>query len=143
MAIGVQIVIDCADPAALARFWAAALDYEEQRPPAGFDNWEDALRSWGVPESEFNSAGAVVDPAGVGPRIYLQRVPEGKTVKNRLHLDLAITNGSGTLEARKQALAEAARRLIGLGATQVGVTEDFKGYAIVMQDPEHNEFCVH
>ena len=54
MAREVQIVIDCADPARLATFWASALHYELQPPPEGFDSWQAALASWGVPESEWN-----------------------------------------------------------------------------------------
>lgn len=143
MSIGVQVVIDCADPATLSRFWAAALGYQEPPPPEGFDSWDAALRSWGVPESEFNSAGAVEDPQGRGPRLYFQRVPEPKTVKNRLHLDLNITTGGQPLPERKQLLAGAAERLVNLGASVVREQEDFHGYCIVMHDPEHNEFCVH
>ncbi|HVX43278.1 MAG TPA: VOC family protein [Mycobacteriales bacterium] len=143
MALGVQIVIDCADPAALAQFWAGALGYQLQPPPDGFDSWEDALKAWNVPESEFNSASAVIDPDGQGPRLYFQRVPEPKTVKNRLHMDLNVTTGSDPLEERKRSCAEAADRLGQLGATVRNEQEDFKGYCIVLQDPEGNEFCVH
>lgn len=143
MAIGVQVVMDCSDPAALSQFWAQALGYQLQPPPEGFDSWDAALRAWGVPESEFNSASAAIDPDGAGPRMYFQKVPEGKTVKNRVHLDLNITTGREPLEERKRALAAAAERLVGLGATVLREHEDFKGYCIVMQDPERNEFCVH
>jgi hypothetical protein len=55
MATRVQVVIDCADPERLARFWAVALGYQEQPPPGGFDSWEDALRAWDVPEEQWNS----------------------------------------------------------------------------------------
>src|SRR5262249_10367422 len=67
MATRVQVVIDCADPERLARFWALALGYREQPPPEGFDSWEDALRAWNVPEDQWNSRSAVIDPDGVGP----------------------------------------------------------------------------
>lgn len=143
MSIGVQVVIDCADPAALSRFWAEALGYELAAPPEGFDSWEAALRSWGVPESEFNSASAAHDPDGRGPRLYFQRVPEPKTVKNRLHLDLNITTGREPLDERKKSLAAAADRLLKLGATDPEERENPLGYCIVMLDPEQNEFCVH
>ena|SRR5579875_826133 len=142
MSIGVQVVIDCADPGELSQFWAAALGYEFPPPPQGFDTWEAALRSWGVPESEFNSAGAIEDPQHHGPRIYFQRVPEPKSVKNRLHLDLNITTGSQPLPERKKLLAEAAERLVKLGARISHENED-RAYSIVMLDPEQNEFCVH
>jgi hypothetical protein len=139
----VQVVIDCADPGALSRFWAEALGYELARPPEGFDSWEAALRASGVPESEFNSASAAEDPDGRGPRLYFQRVPEPKTVKNRLHLDLNITTRGQPLPERKQWLASAAGRLVKLGATVSHEKEDDHGYCIVMRDPEQNEFCVH
>jgi hypothetical protein len=143
MALGVQIVFDCADPGAQAQFWAEAVGYQLQPPPEGFDSWEDALRAWKIPEADFNSASAVIDPDGRGPRLYFQRVPEPKTVKNRLHMDLNITDGREPFEARKQALADASDRLVKLGATVQRVHDDVKGYCIVMQDPEGNEFCVH
>src|SRR6266568_1398004 len=78
MAVGVQVVIDCADPARLAEFWAAVLGYKVQDPPPGFDTWQAFLTAQGVPESEWNSASAVVDPSGPGPRVYFQRVPDPK-----------------------------------------------------------------
>ena len=102
MATGVQVVFDCADPDRLARFWAEALGYRLQDPPAGYGSWEDWLRDQNVPEQRWNDASAVVDPDGKGPRIYLQRVPEAKTVKHRVHLDLNISGGpsGGPLEER-------------------------------------------
>ena len=88
MAKEIQVTFDCADPAALAEFWAAALDYEVQGPPPGFDTWPDALTAWGVPEDQWNSKSAIIDPEGKGSRIYFQRVHEGNTVKNRVHHDV-------------------------------------------------------
>lgn len=143
MATGVQVVIDCADLAQLARFWAAALGYVEQEPPTGFASWQDFLRAQGVPESEWNSANAVVDPDQRGPRIFFQRVPEPKTVKNRLHLDLNVGGGrAAPLEARRERVNAEARRLRGLGATEVRATEQRDEFWIVMRDPEGNEFCL-
>ena len=76
MATGVQVVIDCADPAKLASFWAEALGYVLQPPPPGFEAWPDWLREQGIPEEKWTDASAVVDPDRSGPRIFLQRVPE-------------------------------------------------------------------
>ena len=84
----VQITFDCHDADLLAEFWALALDYQYEPPPAGFESWEAALEANGIPLPEPGSIGAVVDPDGVGPRLLFLRVPEGKTVKNRLHLDI-------------------------------------------------------
>ena len=143
MATGIQVVIDCADPARLAEFWAAALGYTMQDPPTGFATWQEFLAAQGVPESEWNSANAVVDPDKHGPRVYFQRVPEPKTVKNRVHLDLNVGGGHATpLETRRERVGAEARRLLSLGATQLRATELRGEYWIVMQDPEGNEFCV-
>ena len=101
---------DCADAVALGSFWAAALgsDLDEDSTPAK----------------------AFVEPAGWGgPTLWFQRVPEGKTAKNRLHFDLRAPEGD---------VAGEVRRLEGLGAT---VLHD-GGDLVVMADPEGNEFCV-
>jgi hypothetical protein len=144
MATGVQVVIDCADPARLSEFWASALGYKLQDPPPGFDSWEALLRARGIPESEWNSASALVDPDGKGPRFFFQRVPEPKTVKNRMHVDLDVANGATTpLEQRKARAHEESARLQTLGAKQLWINEEWSGYSIVMADPEGNEFCLH
>jgi glyoxalase superfamily protein len=144
MSVGVQVVIDCADPAQLAEFWAAALGYKLQDPPPGFASWEEVLKANNVPESEWNSASAVVDPEGKGPRFFFQRVPEPKTVKNRLHVDLNVSGGfSVPLEERKRQSHAEAERLQGLGAKQLWINDNWSGYSIVLADPEGNEFCVH
>jgi len=143
MAVGVQVVIDCADPARLAEFWAAVLGYKVQDPPPGFDSWEAFLTAQGVPESEWNSASAIVDPSGPGPRVYFQRVPEPKTVKNRVHLDVNIGGGRETpLEERRARAHAESQRLQQLGATELRVNDEWRGFSIVMQDLEGNEFCL-
>ena len=144
MATGVQVVFDCADPARLSRFWVEALGYKLEDPPEGYASWEDWLREQGIPEERWNDAGAVVDPDGSGPRIYLQRVPEPKTVKNRVHLDLnAGGGGSVPIEERRRRVDAEAERLQGIGATRLRALEELGVYWVVMQDPEGNEFCVH
>jgi hypothetical protein len=144
MAIGVQVVLDCADPSRLAGFWAEALGYKLDDPPQGYDRWEDWLRDQGIPEEHWNDASAVVDPDGAGPRIYLQRVPEPKTVKNRVHLDLNVSGGSPVpIEERRRRVEAEAERLTGIGATRLRAVEELGVYWVVMQDPEANEFCVH
>ena len=76
-----QVTFDANDPAGLADFWALALGYEIQPPPRGFDSWDDWATGMGIPEENWNDARALVDPTGEGPRIFFQRVPEGKTAK--------------------------------------------------------------
>ncbi|MCU0483419.1 MAG: VOC family protein [Chloroflexi bacterium] len=144
MTTSIQVVFDCADPARQARFWAEALGYVFQPPPPGFDSWEACLRAEGVPEERWNDSAAIVDPGGVGPRVYFQRVPEGKTAKNRVHLDLNASGGpSLTLEERKRLVDAEVARLKGLGATDERGAKDIGGeYWVRMNDPEGNEFCV-
>ena len=79
MAVRFQLVIDCADPDLLARFWAAALGYELEPPPTGFASWDDYWREVGVPEADLGiGADCIIDPDGGGPRIWFQVVPEPK-----------------------------------------------------------------
>ncbi|NRQ51326.1 VOC family protein [Aeromicrobium stalagmiti] len=139
-----QMTFDCADPAALAAFWAEALGYELQPPPEGFESWEAALQTWGVPESEWNSRSAILPAGGAGPRVFFQRVPEGKTAKNRLHLDVRAAPGLQG-DDRMEALEAEASRLEALGATRAYRVEPDgrmeQGF-ITLHDPEGNELCL-
>ena len=141
----VQITFDCADPAALAAFWAEALGYRLQPPPAGFDSWEAALESFGVPREQWNSRSAILPVEGEHPRIFFQRVPEGKAAKNRLHLDVRAAPGLAG-EARMSALEAEADRLQALGAARAYRVEPDPARMefgfITMHDPEGNEFCL-
>jgi hypothetical protein len=144
MATNVQIVFDCANPDALATFWAGALHYKKQDPPPGFATWEDFLRAEGIPENLWNSANAVVDPDGTGPRIFFQQVPERKSVKNRVHLDLNIGGGFGTPQGERRRRIDAeVDRILQLGARKGRTVEERGGYFVNMFDPEGNEFDVH
>ncbi|MCX5378922.1 VOC family protein [Streptomyces sp. NBC_00091] len=144
MAKEFQVTYDCADPGAQAVFWAEALGYRVQPPPEGFADWATALTARGIPPEHHNDRSAITDPDGKGPRVFFQKVPEGKTVaKNRLHLDLRSAPGL-TGDERMAVLEEEATRLEGLGAKRLyrldsdGVDEGI----IVMTDPEGNEFCL-
>ncbi|WP_043496870.1 VOC family protein [Georgenia sp. SUBG003] len=143
MAATVQITFDAADPGALARFWADVLGYQLDPPPPGFASWTDALDAWGVPEERRNDRSAVSDPGGTGPRLFFQRVPESKTAKNRVHLDVRAAPGLQG-EERMAALEERCDQLVALGAVRVRRFEPGGMDAgwIVMQDPEGNEFCL-
>jgi len=139
----IQVVIDCADPDRLVEFWGLALGYVPQPPPEGFASWEDWLRAEGIPESDWNSAGSVEDPEGKRPRLYFQRVPERKTIKNRVHIDVNVGGPRGTpLEERKPRVAEHVRTLKAAGATVLEEVNERGEHWVVMQDPEGNEFCV-
>ncbi len=139
----IQITIDCADPGALAQFWCQALGYQLDPPPAGFDSWDEFLDSIGVPADQRNTRSGCSDPSGVGPRLFFQQVPEPKTTKNRLHLDVRAAPGLAG-EARMAAFEAEAERLVGHGATRLEPHEPgpMGGGWIIMADPEGNEFCL-
>ncbi len=147
MALEFQVVIDAHEPHALGQFWALALGYIDEPPPAGFATWEDALDAWGLPQDDRDLAWAIVDPDGSGPRVFFQRVPEDKTVKNRVHLDVRWSAAQGVdredRTARLAAAREHAGTLVGVGGSMVREVDDPReGAWIVMADPEGNEFCV-
>ncbi len=117
-----ELAIDCADPRGLAQFWCAVLGYDVQEE-------EDGLVSIGspaVPEGKQR-------PGPVPPTFTFARVPEGKAVKNRLHLDLNATD-------RDQ--ADEVRRLLELGARHADVGQTGEESWVCLADPEGNEFCV-
>ena len=117
-----DIVVDCRHPASLARFWAAAMEGYAVAP---YDEEELArLRSEGVFDPEDDPQVLVEGPAG-SPSFFFQRVPEPKTVKNRVHVDLV--GNDAELE-----------RLLSLGASVVDRGSDL----VVLADPEGNEFCL-
>ena len=147
--MALQITFDCADPARLVSFWAAALGYVVEPPPDGFPTWNDYWRHIGVPDDELptdvDAADSIIDPAGVGPRIVFLPVPESKTAKNRMHLDLKISGGRAVpLDERRERIEAEAARLEALGASRLWVNsmDGLDHYGVVMADPEGNEFCV-
>ena len=138
----VQITFDCADPRALSLFWCEVLGYELPPPPPGFESWDAFSAS--LPEEHRNMASACQDPTGAGPRLFFQQVPEGKAVKNRVHLDVRAAPGLEG-EDRIEALEAEAQRLIDLGASKIEVVVQqvpMPATFIVMCDPEGNEFCL-
>ncbi|MEH0467564.1 VOC family protein [Streptomyces sp. B21-097] len=137
----VQVTFDCADPERVARFWCEVLGYVAPSPPKGFDSWDAYDRS--LPPEKRGAWFACSDPSGVGPRLFFQRVPEGKTAKNRVHLDVRV--GTGLVgEERLAALKAECACLMALGATcvQVLVADEENESCISMQDIEGNEFCL-
>ncbi|WP_049651257.1 VOC family protein [Kitasatospora sp. MY 5-36] len=136
-----QVTFDCAEPERVGRFWCEALGYVPPSTPEGFDTWDDYQRS--LPPEKRGSWFAASDPTGVGPRMYFQRVPEGKVVKNRVHLD--VRAGTGLVGAERVAALEAeCARLVALGATRVQllVADEENESCLSMQDVEGNEFCL-
>ncbi|MEU8270427.1 VOC family protein [Sphaerisporangium sp. NPDC049002] len=121
-----DVVVDCRHPASAARFWAAVLDGYEVAP---YDEAElERLRGEGIDDPEDDPTVLVEAQPGVRPRFFFQLVPEPKTVKNRIHLDLACDDLDAEL-----------RRLVALGARVVTTEEHW----VVLTDPEGNEFCLH
>ena len=97
----------------------------------------------GIPEEHWNDASAIIDPDGNGPRIYFQRVPEPKAVKNRLHLDVNAGGPPGMPPSDRRArVDETVKRLAASGATFVTARSEHGGYCVTMLDPEGNEFDV-
>lgn len=139
MGTRLQVVFDAADPHALVRFWAAAVRYDlEDHSPVvaqlltgGQIMGEDVVDVEG--RQVFRDLAACSDPEGNGPRLLFQRVPEGKTAKNRVHLDLQVGAEAAPAEVE---------RLIALGAIVAWTTTDRGPTTTTMQDPEGNELCV-
>lgn len=108
-----ELVVDCSEPARLGEFWREVLGYS-------------------LVEAEDDDDYYIEDPQGSGPGILFQRVPEPKTVKNRLHIDLTPTDGDRASEVE---------RAVALGATPVDIGQGEVSWT-VLADPEGNEFCV-
>ena len=140
----IQIVFDAVEPEKLAEFWELALGYVVEPPPEGFESWEEFAGSIGIPEEEFGEVASRIDPAGEGPRLYFQRVPEKKTpgVKNRVHLDVRVAGREVRGEERKLLVSEHVERLVEAGASLAWRTDNVRGSSVTLYDPEGNEFCV-
>ena len=117
---------DAGDPQRIAAFWALALGYVAE---PGYDDPDGA---------------SIVDPDGVGPAIGFLRVPEGKTSKNRMHIDIRVAGEPPwDMTEREQLIRAKAAALAAAGATSLG--EELYGEHlghVRMRDPEGNEFCV-
>ncbi len=137
----VQVTFDCADPRAVAHFWKAVLGYVDSPVPSGFDSWDAFDAS--LPVQSQGSAWACQDPDGVGPRLFFQRVPELKTAKNRVHLDVRV-GVRLTGDERVAALEADAVRLEALGARRLylQLADEENESCLTMQDIEGNEFCL-
>jgi glyoxalase superfamily protein len=134
----VQVTFDCIEPERVGRFWCEVLGYVVP-PLEGFGTWDDFQHS--MPPEEQGSWFACVDPSGVGPRLYFQRVPERKVAKNRVHLDVRVAYDLEG-EERLAALEAECARLVPLGARRERLLYDGTDACMVMQDIEGNEFCL-
>jgi Glyoxalase-like domain len=136
-----QVTFDCAEPERVARFWCEVLGYVAPPPPDGFASW-DAFNG-SLPPEDRDAWFACSDPTGVGPRLFFQRVPEGKVAKNRVHLDVRVATGL-VGEERLAVLEAECARLLPLGATRFRLllADEENESCLVMQDVEGNEFCL-
>jgi hypothetical protein len=134
-----QVAIDCADPHALVRFWAEAFGFEvedhhdlvvqmlELGQAQASDTVEvDGRKAWAI-------AAACRHPNGSLPRLLFQQVPEPKTVKDRIHLDLHVA--ASDLDATTE-------RVLRLGATKLWDAQQGPHSWTTYADPEGNEFCI-
>jgi len=120
------VVFDCHHPVSLARFWAATLGYQVR----AYDDPElQRLRMEGIDDPEDDPS-VVIDPVDGGPRVWFNRVPEAKTVKNRVHIDVDLDDAADIAAL----VARGARLLRPHGAVP---DEEWA----IMADPEGNEFC--
>ncbi|MBN6036868.1 VOC family protein [Amycolatopsis sp. 195334CR] len=136
-----QVTFDCASPERVARFWCEVLGYVVPSPPAGHATWDDYNDS--LPPEKRDAGFVCSDPTGEGPRLYFQRVPEGKVVKNRVHLCVRV--GTGLVGDERLATLQAeCDRLIALGAEheRTLLADGEEESCIVMRDIEGNEFCL-
>ncbi|WBQ02507.1 VOC family protein [Kribbella sp. CA-293567] len=142
-AFDLHIVFDCTDPDLVAGFWRQALgDYDFPMPiPDGFTTWDEWADAQGIPVEQRPTGRTLVDQVRDRPDIFFLQVPEPKSVKNRLHLDLKVAPGLEGAE-RRDRIEEEAARLVALGATIARPADDADGFHLVLQDPEGNEFCV-
>ncbi|MGY1671198.1 VOC family protein [Geodermatophilus sp. SYSU D00710] len=140
MATDFQVVIDSADPHAQADWWAEALGWQVEPQDEAFIR--RTVEAGHAAEADttthrgalvWASGAAITSPDPDRPRVLFQRVPEGKTVKNRLHLDLRV--GDDRREAE-------VARLLSLGATELWRASQGPFDWVTLADPEGNEFCV-
>jgi len=132
-----QVAIDCADPHRLNRFWAELMGYEIEHHDAGiravvaagYTTMDDAFEEDG--ELWWKSAAACRDTDGTN-RLLFQQVPEAKTVKNRVHLDVRVGDERDAVIAR----------CLELGATRLWEGRQGPHTWVTMADPEGNEFCI-
>ncbi|WP_031087068.1 VOC family protein [Streptomyces sp. NRRL WC-3549] len=139
MAAGIDLTLDCTDAQRLAAFWKTALGYVDEPPPAPFRTRAEWFAHFDLPAEESVEDGAwLCDPDGVGPRLCILKVPEPKTAKNRLHIDVRVP-GHGSPEERWARIRTESERLVQAGGA---VLDEFSMHHVVMADPEGNEFCV-
>ena len=141
-----QLTIDCRRPARLVAFWQPLLGYKVPAPPERHQSWRAWYLTVGVSPEEIEGDGSdrLQPVEGHGVAIWFQPVPEPKTIKNRLHLDLRVSTGRAVdRQQRRAEIQIAADDVVARGGALLRMIEDSTAdhvYA-VMADPEGNEFC--
>ena len=144
MSLTVQVTFDCADPAALVAVLERGAGLPARQPPAAVRVVGGGARRLEHPRGEPQRRLGSVDPDGKGPRLWFQKVPEGKSAKNRVHLDVRAAAGlrgderMAALEAKCAELRRPRRHPAARGWSPTAMSVG----PIVMQDPEGNEFCL-
>ena len=142
MAYMLQVTVDSGDPHALADWWAVALEWDVQQPDEQFirrmiseGHASQADTTTRRDKLVWKDGAAIIHPGGTGtaPRVYFQRVPEGKVAKNRTHLDIRIEGDE---------VADVVERLKAAGATFLHEGRQGPHKWVTLADPEGNEFCV-
>ena len=135
-----NITFDCENPTLLSHFWSDVLGYPRAEWPP---EMKAELLAGGLTEEDLALKSVAQDPTGVGQRLFFQKVPEGKTAKNRIHLDISSTPGRFATPEEIEAEKD---RIVALGATVVLKYDEPWGPVrelhYVMHDPEGNEFCI-
>ncbi|RDG35351.1 VOC family protein [Streptomyces corynorhini] len=137
MATTIDLTLDCANAQLLADFWKTALGYIDEPPPAPFKTREEWLAQFDLPEDESEDDGAwLCDPDGVGPRLCILKVPEPKTAKNRLHIDVRVP-GHGSAGERWARIKAESERLVKAGGA---VLRECDEHHVVMADPNTSNY---
>ena len=140
MAYTFQVAVDCADPHGLADWWAEALGWQvepsdeafiRKMVDAGYATDADTTTHHGV--LVWREGQAINHPEGSAPRMLFQLVPEAKTAKNRMHLDIRVG---------EEHIEQEVARLTAAGARELHRGRQGPHWWVTMADPEGNEFCV-
>ena len=139
MGVPISLVLDCADPLRVGAFWRQALGYQEADRPDGYASWAEAAAA-----SPAGGVGYVLtDPDGTRPSLLFQVVPEPQASKNRLHIDIRLSEGAPRPSAEERRRIDAGvGPLVELRATVGRRNQDPDDWFVVLQDPEGNEFCL-
>src|SRR5215218_2830944 len=135
----ISLVLDCADPLRVGAFWRQALGYVEADPPDGHASWAQVAAAGPADRIGY----VITDPDGARPSMLFQVVPEPRVAKNRLHIDIRLSEGAPRpSEEERRRIDAGVGPLVELGASVLRRNQDPDDWFVVLQDPEGNEFCL-